>query len=242
MDRSSQIIRTSWIGIIANVLLAAFKAFVGLASNSVAIVMDAVNNISDAASSVITIAGTKLAAKEPDKKHPFGYGRIEYLSAMIIAVLVLYAGITAFGEGDDRAVIIPCRIGAQLLGVFFVPGDGYDSVKAADGGKEQARRGFAVPGGAGSHFFFQDVDAGRGGCYAGMIFFKPKIEILLGLGACGRGVFLGTTPKQAKGCSEKYDGSFHSIRFQYCLSKYDKPGQTLQESCLGCGFQIRIFR
>ena len=100
--RDAAIIRTSVIGIVANVLLAAFKAFIGLASNSIAIVLDAVNNISDAASSVITIVGTKLAGKEPDKKHPFGYGRIEYLSAMIISVLVLYAGITAFTESVKK--------------------------------------------------------------------------------------------------------------------------------------------
>ena len=100
--RDAVIIRTSVVGIIANVLLAAFKAAVGLASNSIAIVMDAVNNISDAASSVITIVGTKLAGKEADKKHPFGYGRIEYLSAMIISLLVLYAGITAFTESVKK--------------------------------------------------------------------------------------------------------------------------------------------
>ena len=100
--RDAVIIRTSVIGIIANVLLAAFKAFIGLASNSIAIVMDAVNNISDAACSVITIVGTKLAGREPDKKHPFGYGRIEYLSAMIISVLVLYAGVTAFTESVKK--------------------------------------------------------------------------------------------------------------------------------------------
>ena len=97
-DRNSTIIRTSITGIIANVLLAGFKAVVGLTANSVAIVLDAVNNISDAASSAITIVGTKLAGKEPDRKHPFGYGRIEYLSAMIISLLVLYAGITSFTE------------------------------------------------------------------------------------------------------------------------------------------------
>ncbi len=102
--RDAVIIRTSVIGIIANVLLAAFKAAVGLASNSIAIVMDAVNNISDAASSVITIVGTKLAGKEADKKHPFGYGRIEYLSAMIISLLVLYAGITAFTESVKKII------------------------------------------------------------------------------------------------------------------------------------------
>ncbi len=105
-NRNHIIVRTSVIGILANVFLAAFKAVVGLTSNSVAIVMDAVNNISDAASSVITIIGTKLAGKEPDRKHPFGYGRIEYLSAMIISLLVLYAGITAFVE-SVRKIIEP---------------------------------------------------------------------------------------------------------------------------------------
>ena len=64
--------------------------------------LDAVNNISDAGSSLITIIGTKLAGMEPDKKHPFGYGRIEYLSAMIISVIVLYAGITSFVESVKK--------------------------------------------------------------------------------------------------------------------------------------------
>ena len=103
-SRDAVIIRTSIIGILANIFLAAFKAAVGLASNSIAIVMDAVNNISDAASSVITIVGTKLAGKEPDRKHPFGYGRIEYLSAMVISMLVLYAGVTAFIESVKKII------------------------------------------------------------------------------------------------------------------------------------------
>ena len=87
MDRSSQIIRTSWVGIVANVLLAGFKAAVGILASSVAIVMDAVNNLSDALSSVITIIGTKLSQRPADRKHPFGFGRIEYFSAIIIAVI-----------------------------------------------------------------------------------------------------------------------------------------------------------
>ena len=102
MDRSKRIVRTSIIGILANVLLAAFKAVVGLAANSVAIVLDAVNNLSDALSSLITIVGTKLAGKEPDRKHPLGYGRIEYLSAMIISAIVLYAGVTALVESVKK--------------------------------------------------------------------------------------------------------------------------------------------
>ena len=103
-NRNKTIIKTSIIGILANVFLAAFKAFVGMTSNSIAIVMDAVNNLSDAASSVITIIGTKLAGREADKKHPFGYGRIEYLSAMVISLLVLYAGITAFVESVKKII------------------------------------------------------------------------------------------------------------------------------------------
>ena len=103
-SRNAVIVRTSIIGILANVFLAAFKAVVGFASNSIAIVMDAVNNISDAASSVITIVGTKLAGKEPDRKHPFGYGRVEYLSAMVISMLVLYAGVTAFVESVKKII------------------------------------------------------------------------------------------------------------------------------------------
>ena len=102
MDRSTQIIRTSWIGIVANVLLAGFKAAVGLLANSVAIVMDAVNNLSDALSSVITIVGTKLSQRPADRKHPFGFGRIEYFSAIIIAVIVLSAGITSLIESAKK--------------------------------------------------------------------------------------------------------------------------------------------
>ena len=103
-SREKTIVRTSVIGIVANVFLAAFKAFIGLMTHSIAIVLDAVNNISDAGSSLITIVGTKLAGREPDKKHPFGYGRIEYLSAMIISVIVLYAGITSFVESVKQII------------------------------------------------------------------------------------------------------------------------------------------
>lgn len=103
-DREKIIVRTSIIGIIANVLLAAFKAAVGLISNSIAVTLDAVNNLSDALSSVITIIGAKLGAKKPDKKHPLGYGRIEYLSSMIVAAIVLYAGITSIVESVKKII------------------------------------------------------------------------------------------------------------------------------------------
>lgn len=103
-SREKTIIKTSIIGIIANVFLAGFKAVIGVLTHSIAIVLDAVNNISDAGSSLITIVGTKLAGREPDKKHPFGYGRIEYLSAMIISVIVLYAGITSLVESVKQII------------------------------------------------------------------------------------------------------------------------------------------
>ncbi len=102
--RDKVIIRTSIIGIVTNILLAGFKAAIGFASNSIAVILDAVNNLSDALSSVITIIGTKLAARLPDKQHPLGYGRIEYLSAMIVSGIVLYAGITSAVESVKKIV------------------------------------------------------------------------------------------------------------------------------------------
>ena len=98
MTRQEKIIKTSIIGIVVNLILVAFKAFVGIVTNSIAITLDAVNNLTDALSSIITIIGAKLANRPPDKNHPYGYGRIEYFSSVIIAVIVLWAGITALME------------------------------------------------------------------------------------------------------------------------------------------------
>ena len=98
MTREDTIVKTSVIGIVVNLILVAFKATVGVLVNSIAITLDAVNNLTDALSSIITIIGTKLAGKAPDKDHPYGYGRIEYFSSVIIAAIVLWAGITALME------------------------------------------------------------------------------------------------------------------------------------------------
>ncbi|MBP3238496.1 MAG: cation transporter [Lachnospiraceae bacterium] len=106
MDRNKLIVRTSIIGIIANIFLASFKAFVGILANSISVILDAVNNLSDALSSIVTIIGTKLAGRTPDKKHPLGHGRIEYLSTMIVAAIVFYAGITSFAA-SVRKIIKP---------------------------------------------------------------------------------------------------------------------------------------
>ncbi|MBR1610399.1 MAG: cation transporter, partial [Methanobrevibacter sp.] len=98
MTRQDKIVKTSIIGIVVNLILVAFKATIGILVNSIAITLDAVNNLTDALSSIITIIGTKLAGKAPDKDHPYGYGRIEYFSSVIIAAIVLWAGITALME------------------------------------------------------------------------------------------------------------------------------------------------
>ena len=136
-NREKTIVRTSIIGILANVLLAAFKAAIGVATRSIAVTLDAVNNISDALSSVITIIGAKLGGKKPDKKHPLGYGRIEYLSSMIVAAIVLYAGITALVESVKKIitpepadysiislVIIAAAVVVKLILGRFVKGQG----------------------------------------------------------------------------------------------------------------------
>lgn len=98
MDRNKVIIKTSILGIVFNIILVIFKAIVGILANSIAIILDAVNNLTDALSSVITIVGTKLSNKAPDKKHPYGHGRVEYFTSVIISAIVLYAGITAGKE------------------------------------------------------------------------------------------------------------------------------------------------
>ena len=135
--REQEIVKTSVIGIVGNALLVAFKASVGILAGSIAIIMDALNNFTDALSSTITIAGTKLAGKKPDKKHPYGYGRIEYLTSTLIAVLILFAGgmavyesiqsiIDHFRNGTMPSfetysiVIVAVAIGVKIaIGLFF---------------------------------------------------------------------------------------------------------------------------
>ena len=103
-SRDKIIVRTGVIGIVSNVILAAFKGAIGLITNSIAIVLDAVNNLSDALSSVITIVGVHLASKQPDRAHPFGHGRIEYLSAIVIAVIILYTGGVSLVESIKKII------------------------------------------------------------------------------------------------------------------------------------------
>lgn len=104
INREKTIVTTGIIGIVSNVFLASFKALIGVAAHSTAMVLDAVNNFSDVLSSLVAIIGTKIASKKPDKKHPLGHGRVEYLAQMIIAALIIYAGLTAMIESVKKII------------------------------------------------------------------------------------------------------------------------------------------
>ena len=103
-SRTEEIVRVSYRGIGVNLMLVIAKAAVGLHAHSIAVILDAVNNLSDALSSLITIIGAKLAGKAADRKHPYGHGRIEYISASLIAVLVLVAGLTSLKESVVKLI------------------------------------------------------------------------------------------------------------------------------------------
>jgi len=118
-DRSKIIIKTSIIGFITNVFLASFKAVIGILSNSIAIVLDAVNNLSDAMSSIITIIGAKLGSRKADKFHPLGHGRVEYISSMLVAAIVFYAGITSLVESVKK-IINPETANYNFTDLFII--------------------------------------------------------------------------------------------------------------------------
>lgn len=106
MKRTKEIVKISIQGIVVNILLVIFKGIIGFITNSIAIILDAVNNLSDALSSIITIIGTALANKRPDKEHPYGHGRAEYFSSIIIGVIVLLAGLSSFKEAIEKIINI----------------------------------------------------------------------------------------------------------------------------------------
>lgn len=118
-NRQQEIVRTGYLGIGTNVLVAAGKAAVGAISGSMAIVLDAVNNLTDALSSVITIIGVKLAGRPADDKHPFGYGRIEYFTAVIIAAMILVAGGTSLVE-SVKGILSPSAPDYSTIGLCVI--------------------------------------------------------------------------------------------------------------------------
>lgn len=119
MERNKTIIKTSIQGIVMNVILVIFKATVGVIVNSIAIILDAVNNLSDAISAIITIIGTKLAGRRPDKEHPYGHGRIEYFASLIIAIIILVAGV-ASGKESIEKIIHPVKADYTIASLIVI--------------------------------------------------------------------------------------------------------------------------
>ena len=120
-NREKQIINISILGIIANLILAGVKIIIGVMSGSIAITSDAVNNLTDSSTALITIIGTKLAQKKPDKNHPFGFGRIEYLTSMIIGIIVLVTGFE-MGLSSIKGIFNPSAVDYSwvILIVLFI--------------------------------------------------------------------------------------------------------------------------
>ena len=102
------------VGISVNVLLFIIKFSVGLIVSSIAVMADAFNNLSDAASSLVTILGFKLSSKPADREHPFGHGRIEYLSALIVAFMVMLVGVQFIKSSFER-IINPTPVTFELV-------------------------------------------------------------------------------------------------------------------------------
>ena len=121
MNRIKEVIKVSLVGIILNLILVGFKAFVGVVSGSISILSDAVNNLSDSISSIVTIIGVLLAGKKPDKEHPYGHGKFEYVSALIIAVIIFGTGTSLFVE-SVRKIIFPevANFDVSMLVIIFV--------------------------------------------------------------------------------------------------------------------------
>ncbi len=119
MNREKQIIKISIIGIVVNLILVIFKATVGLIAGSISIILDALNNLSDALSAIITIIGTVLSNKRPDKNHPYGHGRVEYIASTAVALIVFAAGITALFESVQK-ILEPSPAEYSIASIIIV--------------------------------------------------------------------------------------------------------------------------
>lgn len=107
------------LGIVLNIVLFGIKYFAGVISGSIAITADAFNNLSDAGSSVITLAGLRLADMKPDKDHPFGHGRIEYLSGLAVSVIIIVVGVELF-KGSVEKIINPSEIDSSPVAMIIL--------------------------------------------------------------------------------------------------------------------------
>ena len=195
-NRTAEIVRVSFRGIGVNIALVLFKAIVGLAAHSISVLLDAVNNLSDALSSVITIVGTKLAGKAPDRKHPYGHGRVEYIAASLVALLVLIAGLTALKESvgkilhpDDThytiisLIVLAAGVAAKIvLGKYFQrKGKALNSDSLSASGTDalfDAVISFATLAAAGLNLIFGWRLEGILGVVISLFILKAGVEIL----------------------------------------------------------------
>ena len=120
---------TGITGIIFNIILCASKIVTGLITGAISVVSDGINNLSDAASSIITLVGFKLSAKKPDKEHPFGHGRMEYCAGLLVSLIILLVAFELFSESlqniidgtvpsfasENVRIITICVLGASIL-------------------------------------------------------------------------------------------------------------------------------
>lgn len=197
-QREKQITKTSIIGILTNLCLVAFKAIAGLLSGSIAIILDALNNLTDALSSVITILGIKLAKRKPDDKHPFGFGRIEYFSTILISFMVLFAGGTSIVESVKKIispempdytvvtiVIVVASVVTKLgLGRFVSSqGEKYNSdalvASGADASFDAIISASTLLGAVAAYFFNISID-GYLGAVISCFIIKAGLEMLFG--------------------------------------------------------------
>lgn len=120
-NREDIISMTSGLGIFTNIILALAKILIGVMASSIAIISEGMNNSADVLSAVITLIGTKLAGKHPDEKHPFGYGRVEYLVSLIISVLILVTGIEMISSSVEL-ILHPEELKISYLALAIVAG------------------------------------------------------------------------------------------------------------------------
>ena len=117
------------IGIAVNLFLAGFKLFAGILSGAISITADAVNNLSDAGSQVVSLITFKISAKPADREHPFGYARIEYVASMIVSFLILFVSISLFSESiqkiiepteTDYSILVMVILGVSVLAKLWL--------------------------------------------------------------------------------------------------------------------------
>ena len=118
-SREGTVVTVSGLNILVNLIFAAIKVVIGLAVSSIAIVSEGVNNATDSATSLITIVGTKLSAKHPTEKHPFGFGRIEYLTSLLISVLILFTGAELM-ESSVKLIITPQEMSISYVTMAII--------------------------------------------------------------------------------------------------------------------------